>query len=143
MDCAPSKCTFARALAAAGPASVLIAACVGDSVPYGYDRIQDTTQYISRSRLESIVGDRETRSDVVTRLGNPDSESPEVHTISYDRCVTSRGHTVAVVVVPLPIPSSRPVVTSCQRVTIWFDSDDRATSWDEFTYQWEGGDAPQ
>ena len=143
MRCVPTKSVSARAQAVAGLTSVLVAACVGDSVPYGYDRIQQTDQYIPRSRLQAMVGNGQTRSEVVAELGTPDTESIEEHTIVYDRCVTSRGRTVAVVAVPLPIPTSRPVVTSCQRVTVWFDADDRVTSWDEFTYKWEGGDPPQ
>lgn len=130
----------ARAAAAAGLTSVLIAGCVGDSVPYGYIHIEDTAQYIPRSRLEAIADRRATRSDVVAEIGSPDWDSPEVNTIGYDRCVTSQGHTIAVLVVPLPVHSSRPEMTSCQRVTIWFDIDGRAMSWDEFTYKWEGGD---
>jgi hypothetical protein len=104
---------------------------VGDSVPFGYKHIRYSDQYVPRSLLEEIIGRHEPRSEVLARFGSPDAENADAGSIGYQRCITSDGYTLAVVVVPLPVPSSHPRITSCQRIGLWFDADDRAFAWKE------------
>lgn len=121
------RCTLVFATLSA----LLTAGCVGESRPYGYESIRDSELYISRPQLEAIVEDRLARNEIVDRLGPPDAENIEAHSIGYQRCVTSKGYTIAVVIVPLPIPTSHPDIVSCQRAGIWFDDGQRAIAWKE------------
>ena len=118
---------------------LLCTACVGDSRPIGYDSIRNSELYIPRAQLESIVEGQLARDDVISRLGSPDAENVETHSIGYQRCVTSDGYTIAVVIVPLPVPTSRSEITSCQRAGLWFDDGQRAVAWKEARHSSDDG----
>lgn len=111
-------------------ATMLTVACVPK--PFGYERIRNSDQYISRSELRTVVGERRSRSDVVARFGPPDAESIETQSIGYQRCVTSVGYR-------LEAPPTRPTIESCQRVGFWFDVDQCAFAWKEARHNSDDG----
>lgn len=111
--------------------SIALVACVGESMPYGYERIRRSDQYISEKALSTIVDGKLSRADVIQRLGKPDAVNEEARSIGYERCISSEAYTIPVVVVPLPIPMRRFEITDCSRAGIWFDEQDRATAWNE------------
>lgn len=111
--------------------SIALAACVGESMPYGYERIRRSDQYISEETLSNIVDGQLSRTDVIQRLGEPDAVNEDARSIGYERCISSEAYTIPVVLVPLPVPMRRFEITDCSRAGIWFDEQDRATAWNE------------
>jgi hypothetical protein len=111
--------------------SIALVACVGESMPYGYERIRKSDQYISEKTLSTIVDGKLSRADVIQRLGEPDAVNEDARSIGYERCISSEAYTIPVVLVPLPIPMRRFEITDCSRAGIWFDEQDRAVAWNE------------
>lgn len=118
------------------PAAALVvlsfSGCIGETVPFGYDKIQNTSEFVPEEHLDRMVNDHWTRSAVVADLGNPDAENTQTRTIGYERCIVSDAKTaLLVLVVPLPIWESIGNVTHCQLVKLWLDDSDRVVKWSD------------
>lgn len=107
---------------------VLLTGCIGDTVPFAYDGLEDSGLAISKSTLQRIIDDHLTREETIRLLGKPDGTNSEVRSIGYERCTDSKGYTSSWFFVPVWV---RPVdVMDCQRAGVWFDDQDRAHAWD-------------
>lgn len=117
------------------PASLLaaipVAACIGSTVPLGYEKIQHTAAYVSEERLDRMVSEHWTRSAVVAELGNPDAENERTRAIGYERCVVSDAKTALDFLLPLPVWGSIGDVNHCQLVKVSLDENDRAVRWSD------------
>lgn len=112
-------------------AMLLLTACIGTSVPFGYAKIQDTEMFVPEELLDRIVKEKWERSTVVAEFGSPDAENGQSRTIGYERCIVSDSKAVPILVLPLPIPMSSGTITHCQLVKLWLDGDGKVIRWSD------------
>lgn len=96
-------------------------------MPFGYDKIQNSAQFVPEKRLDRMVSEHWTRRAVVAELGNADAENEQTRTIGYERCVVSDAKSAVLVVVPVWLLSED--LTHCQLVKLWLDDGDRVVRW--------------
>lgn len=113
--------------------ALALAGCFGSTVPFGYDKIQHSAQFVPGELLNTMVAEHWTRSVVVAELGRPDAENEDSNAIGYERCVVSGAMEGVVIFVPLPVWGSAGDVTHCQLIKLWLDDRDQVVRWSDRT----------
>ncbi|MCJ7592301.1 MAG: hypothetical protein MUO51_13190 [Woeseiaceae bacterium] len=105
--------------------------CIGNTVPFGYERIQQSTQFVQEELLKRMVHDHWTRDAIVAALGKPDAENETTRVLGYERCVVSDAKEGFLLILPLPIWGSAGDITHCQLVKLWLDDNNQLVRWSD------------
>lgn len=102
--------------------SILLAVSACGSIPFGYDRIEDSSLYVAPETLSTIETQHLRQDEVIAILGTPDADMPKYRALGFERCTEPSGSELQILV-PLVWPFSGEEYENrhCQRIGVWFD----------------------
>ena len=105
--------------------SIAVAAC--GAIPIGYDRIEDSTAYVTPDTLAAIETQHLVRDEVIEILGPPNADNLDHRALGFERCTEPSGKELQILV-PLVWPFSGEEYENrhCQKIGVWFDETGRA-----------------